>query len=206
MDIVQNDPSRLLVDPRVIDSLTTEHTRKKEVRDSRPVETGDILITKINSIWGSEINLDVITFRPSETPEEYLPGLAHYPATNKDVYINGHNIFSRIEGVNNTTSHHTALPLTESNHPPVKSLYLEIVEKNNPTPEITDRKLFDPQNDMPQLDLEKSELKALEANAVEVRRFIAENMLDQLENDARLHQLDNLINYLSSQLLFIHKA
>lgn len=176
------------------------------------------------------ISLQLATFKPEDVPENLMADRFPYPISRTGyinsltllvIYGDDENLKINRNHIGNLYSQEIGYELDDLEHknPPVKSVYFEnyhtAVHKNSKLiplsrPVICEKyeiKILNPESDLPPLTLNFSESSELLANARQARYYLADNLLDQPPQesgltDLRLHQIDNLINYLSIQVGF----
>lgn len=227
-DNTTETPKALFEDPKEQDKLYRIRTLKQEIKDARPIETGDIILTDIETFEGGKseghlLTINVATFKPGEEPEEFIPGFVPYPQ-GRDLFLNGVGIcwtHSEPDGsveppdfkITDSPFH---LKTFLDGSSPKKSEYDEAFYTSDRNGKVFDKpilnsthltKILDPEKDLARFQFSKEQSKKFLDNAVKVRQLLAQNLLDQTEElkgavDPRLQQLDDLINGLSTQVYF----
>lgn len=218
----------LLGDPREEDRHLYSNTLKKEVRDSREIETGDVRLIHIRNFEGGLLESDsylieVITFKPEEMPKAFFDVIIPYPES-RNVIINRLTVADvtfgpsgKREGASFNildSSYGKTNPFEDKRLP--KDIYDEEYLVTDAEYQLlaepvisstTRRAILVPEKDLDSLRLSREELKKLGGNLAKVRQYLATNLLDSVDEtkgltDPRLQQLDRLMGYLSTQLYF----
>lgn len=176
------------------------------------------------------VRFQIATFKPEDTPENLMADKFPYPPSRTSfinsltmlvIYGDDSSLNVNRQHMGNLYPEEIGYELDDLEHknPPVKSVSLEnyhtSVHKNGTLvplshPVISTKyevKILNSESDLPKLSLNTAEMTELLANARQARDYLAENLLDQPPQesgltDPRLHQIDNLINYLSVQVGF----
>lgn len=200
-------PRALLSDPGEKDAIFWGRTLHKEVKDSRSIETGDVLFEKTTEFDQSRpihtsYEIILATFKPQENPARLVMDTIPYPDSRK-TYINrlglirvsgdGDEPKNERETYSNITEHQYSFDLNDRNNsrPPVRSVYVEDYRTSGSGTEGNKRltkpimiatemtKILNPEEDLPKLKLTLEEMRKLLENARVGREFLAKNLLDQ---------------------------
>ena len=209
------DIKGLLPDPREMDSFFDINTFKKEVRDSRTIESGDIILTTVKfEDEESSYTLEVATLKPKDSPVEYTPDYIPYPDSTDNVFIRSVALVQKSADLIFFNKRQSFFDKDFEN--PSQTPYKDVSDEayyvghGKIKPRFNSslhHEIFNPKKDWSKFDLDKENTKKLYANTVEVRKYLAENLQGQPDvttglTDPRLHQLDNLINFLSTKIYF----
>lgn len=220
-----NKPFALLEDPRESDKLYHERDLRKEVLDSRSIETGDILFDKVEmydasgEIRETSVKVILATLRPDESSVEFTEHYVPYPSRGKN-FLNALNLVEVNFSPTNSerevsfSNRKSDIPYEDidDSQPPKKAFNKDIyvVANGKRAPRLESKqiqKIFNSETDLEVLWLSLDQKKELLSRTSEARRYLSENMLDVVENsssnsDPRLRQLDNLIDHLTTEIYF----
>jgi hypothetical protein len=221
-DKISENKVPLLENPAHLDSNMYDKIVKEVINNPHPIQQGDVRleswIKMVNGVpTDSQLKINIYTFKPGEEPEEFIPGFVPYPIS-RDLYIYGNELLGfdfdytgkvRKSVSRNIGSLDSTYMQTWPDEEPVKERYTEHAptNPNNTEGSVVEDKILDPERDLPGLDLDENEEKRLYKSAIDIRKWLAINYIDQPDpatglTDPRLRQIDNLINYLGQKITF----